>query len=314
MSTTVVGSVAFDTVTTPAGRRERMLGGAATHFALAASFFDEIRVVGCVGDDFGPDHHALLSLRGIDTTDVIRTEGGRTFFWEGHYSPDLRSRDTLATELGVFEHFDPRPREVSGADVLFLANIQPRVQLRVLEQVGNARLVALDSMNLWIEHTRDDLIAAIRQVNCVILSDEEIQQLTGQPTVIGSASEILNLGPHVVIVKHGGYGASLYTEHDFFALPAYPLRHPVDPTGAGDTFAGGVLGYIAAHPDAPLSPELFRSAMVVGTALASFNVEGFGTERVAGLTYTDIAQRADELVRMTRLGDVALPRRVESPA
>jgi sugar/nucleoside kinase (ribokinase family) len=314
MTTTVVGSIAFDSVSTPAGRRERMLGGAATHFALAASFFDSVRVIGCVGDDFGSAERAVLSLRGIDTAEIDHIVGGRTFFWEGRYSADLGSRTTVATELGVFEHFDPRPCGITGEDVLFLANIQPRVQLRVLEQAADARFIALDSMNLWIEQARDDLIAAIRQVDCVILSDEEIRQVTGQPTVIGSAEEILELGPGTVIVKHGGYGASFFTEQHVFALPAYPIRQPVDPTGAGDTFAGGVLGFIAAHPRASLSPTLFRSAIVAATALASFNVEGFGTERVAALTYADITERAQELIDMTQLDDVLLPPPVANSA
>jgi cytidine kinase len=312
MTTTVVGSVAFDSVSTPTGRRDRMLGGAATHFALAASFFGDVRVVGCVGDDFGPDERAILSLRGIDTSDIAHIVGGRTFFWEGDYSADLGSRTTVTTELGVFEHFDPQPRRITGEDVLFLANIQPRVQLRMLEQASDARFIALDSMNLWIEHERDDLVAAIRQVDCVILSDEETRQLTGEPTVIGSAEQILKLGPAVVIVKHGGYGASFYTQDEVFALPAYPLRKPVDPTGAGDTFAGGVLGFIAAHSQESLSPALFRNAIVTATALASFNVEGFGTERVAALTYAEIAERADELIDMVRLDDAALPPSIAS--
>ena len=307
MTTTVVGSIAFDTINTPAGRRERMLGGSATHFALAASFFDRVRVVGCVGDDFGTDELAVLSLRGIDTADVVRIRGERTFFWEGHYSSDLSSRTTLATELGVFENFDPQLPEVTAEDVLFLGNIQPSLQLRVIEQVSNARFIALDSMNLWIEQARNDLIAAIGQVDCVILSDEEIRQLTCRPTVIGSASDVLELGPSVVIVKHGAYGASFYTRNDVFALPAYPLRRPVDPTGAGDTFAGGVLGHIGAHSSASLSAELVRSAMVTGTALASFNVEDFGTERVARLQHTEIAERVEELIQMARLDGVALP-------
>ena len=306
MPVTVVGSIAFDAVKTPFGERERMLGGAATHFALAASFFDEVRVVGPVGDDFGEDEYAVLRARGVDTTDIEHVPGGRTFFWRGEYGWDLNSRETLDTQLNVFETFEPKLSDASrAADVLFLANIQPDLQRGVRAQCEAARFAALDSMNLWIDIARDALVAAIREVDCVILNDAELRQLTGKPNLVAAAREVLSWGgPTVVVAKQGEYGAALITGEEFFALPAYPLETVIDPTGAGDTFAGGFVGYVAAHPDEPLSGELLRRAMAHGTALASFNVEEFGTERVARLTGGEIAERVAALARMTNFVDV----------
>jgi len=304
MTTTVVGSIAFDAVKTPFGERERMLGGAATHFALAASFFDEVRVVGPVGDDFGEEDFAVLRTRGTNTDDVERVPGGKTFFWRGEYGWDLNSRDTLATELNVFEHFEPKLSPASReADVLVLANIQPELQREVRDQCPNARFVALDSMNLWIEIARDALVDVMRTVDCVVLNDAELRMLTSKPNVIGAAREVLGWGPSAVVAKQGEYGAGLITEEGFFALPAYPLENVVDPTGAGDTFAGGFVGYVAAHPDEPVAHELLTRAMAYGTALASFNVEEFGTERVARLTKYEVTERVAELQRITRFSD-----------
>jgi sugar/nucleoside kinase (ribokinase family) len=299
MPITVVGSIAYDAVKTPFGERERMLGGAAVHFALAASFFDEVRVVGPVGNDFGEEDLAALSDRGVDVRDLERLEG-KTFFWRGEYGWDLNSRETLETQLGVFEGFAPKLSENSrSSDVLFLANIQPDLQLEVRQQLPDARFVALDSMNLWIDIARDSLVAAIGSVDCVILNDAELRQLTGKPNVISAAREVLDWGPRAVIAKQGEYGAALITADGFFALPAYPLESVIDPTGAGDTFAGGFVGYIAAHPDENLSDELLRGAMAHGTALASFNVEQFGTERVRTLTAQEIGGRVAQLGEMT---------------
>jgi sugar/nucleoside kinase (ribokinase family) len=299
MPITVVGSIAYDAVKTPFGERERMLGGAAVHFALAASFFDEVRVVGPVGDDFGEEDLAALSDRGVDVRDLERLEG-KTFFWRGEYGWDLNSRETLDTQLGVFEGFVPKLSENSrSSDVLFLANIQPDLQLEVRQQLPDARFVALDSMNLWIDIARDSLVAAIGSVDCVILNDAELRQLTGEPNVISAARKVLAWGPRAVIAKQGEYGAALITADGFFALPAYPLESVIDPTGAGDTFAGGFVGYIAAHPDEDLSDDLLRGAMAHGTALASFNVEQFGTERVRTLTAQEISGRVAQLGEIT---------------
>jgi sugar/nucleoside kinase (ribokinase family) len=301
MSLTVVGSIAFDAVATPFGRRERLLGGAATHFSLAASFFDEVRPVGPVGDDFGPDDLEVLQLRGTITDDVEHVPGGKTFFWAGEYSENLNVRKTLQTDLNVFEHFDPKLSPAAQAcDVLFLANIQPELQLRVREQCTNARFVAMDSMDFWINSAREALERTIRAVDCLILNDEELEQLTGAPTTAAAASELLGWGLKAVVSKHGKYGAALFTEEGIFALPAYPLSEVIDPTGAGDSFAGGFVGYVAAQGDEPIDHDLLSRAMAYGTALGSFNVEEFGTERVARLTSDEIAERVGELHRMTR--------------
>jgi sugar/nucleoside kinase (ribokinase family) len=314
MPITVVGSIAYDAVKTPFGERERMLGGAAVHFALAASFFEEVLVVGPVGDDFGEAELDVMRSRSVDVSDIERVAGGRTFFWRGEYGWDLNSRETLATELGVFEGFQPKLSERSReSDVLFLANIQPDLQIEVREQLPGARFVALDSMNLWIDIAKDELVRAIESVDCLILNDAELRQLTGKPNLISAAREILSWsaaengrGPSVIVAKQGEYGAALVTSDSFFALPAYPLESVIDPTGAGDTFAGGFVGYIAAHPEEQLSDELLRRAMAHGTALASFNVEEFGTERIERLTGEEIAARVEELQQMTRFSGAPL--------
>jgi sugar/nucleoside kinase (ribokinase family) len=314
MPITVVGSIAYDTVKTPFGERERMLGGAAVHFSLAASFFDDVRVVGPVGDDFGEPQLEVMRARGVDVSDVERVSGGKTFFWHGEYGWDLNSRETLDTQLGVFEGFSPKLSEGSRAsDVLFLANIQPDLQLDVRAQLPHARFVALDSMNLWIDIARDSLVRAIEQCDCVILNDAELRQLTGKPNLVSAAREILSwspasggYGPRVIVAKQGEYGAALITRESFFALPAYPLETVIDPTGAGDTFAGGLVGYIAAHPNDELSDELLRRAMAHATVLASFNVEEFGTERVQRLTSDEIAARIHELHAMTQFNGAPL--------
>jgi sugar/nucleoside kinase (ribokinase family) len=302
MSITVVGSIAYDAVKTPFGERERMLGGAAVHFALAASFFDEVLVVGPVGDDFGEDELEAIRSRGVDVSDVERVSGGKTFFWRGEYGWDLNSRETLDTQLGVFEGFQPKLSERSRAsEVLFLANILPDLQLEVREQLPDARFVALDSMNLWIDIARERLVKAIESVDCLILNDAELRQLTGKPNLVSAAREILTWeGPTVIVAKQGEYGAALVTSEGFFALPAYPMESVVDPTGAGDTFAGGFVGYIAAHLGEGLGDELLRRAMAHGTALASFNVEEFGTERIERLTSEEISARVLELEQITR--------------
>jgi sugar/nucleoside kinase (ribokinase family) len=304
MSITVVGSIAFDTVETPFGKRDRMLGGAATHFALAASLLDQVRIVGPVGDDFGDEELAILQARGSNIDDVERVAGGRTFFWKGRYGWDLNTRDTLDTQLNVFEHFQPKLSEDSQeAEVLFLANIQPGLQLQVLQQCQAARFVALDSMNLWIDIARDELLEVISRVDCLVLNDEELRQLTGKPNLISAAHQVLNMGPpgpSMVVAKQGEYGSALITPDDFFALPAYPLHQVVDPTGAGDTFAGGFVGFIAKHIDQLHEHEVLRNAMAYGTALASFNVEQFGTEGLQDVHPPAVHERVDDLWRFAR--------------
>jgi sugar/nucleoside kinase (ribokinase family) len=300
MSVTVVGSIAFDAVRTPSGVRERMLGGAATHFALAASFFDDVRAVGPVGDDFDEDAWRVLRTRGTITDDVEHVVGGKTFFWKGEYQDNLNSRETHITDLNVFEDFKPKLSPAArDCDVLFLANIQPDLQREVREQCAGARFVAMDSMDLWINIAHASLVETIRGVDCVILNDEELEMLTGRPTVLSAAREVLSWGPTAVVAKQGKYGAALITRDGFFAMPAYPLEAVVDPTGAGDSFAGGFVGYVAATRGEEVGHELLSRAMAYGTAIASFNVEEFGTERVERLTAAEIDERVTELQHMT---------------
>ncbi|MBA2504529.1 MAG: sugar kinase [Thermoleophilaceae bacterium] len=299
MSLTVVGSIAFDAVKTPFGEREKMLGGSAVHFSLAASFFTDVRVVGPVGDDFGDAEYGVLHGRGVNTDDIEHVEGGDTFFWKGHYEFDLNTAHTDDTQLNVFGDFDPKLSEESkAADTLFLANIQPDLQREVREQAPDAGRVGLDSMNLWIETARDSLEKTISGVDLVFMNDAEIRMFTEEPNLLHAARKIIDLGPRAVIAKQGEYGAALYAPDEFFALPAYPLESVNDPTGAGDSFAGGFLGYLDSQDDAEDTGAL-RRAMTYGSTLASFNVEDFGTERVARLTREEVEERFDEFKAMT---------------
>jgi sugar/nucleoside kinase (ribokinase family) len=300
MSLTVVGSIAFDAVKTPFGEREKMLGGAAVHFSLAASFFTEVRPVGPVGDDFGQAEFEVLERRGVLTDDIERVEGGESFFWRGRYEFDLNVAHTEDTQLGVFGQFEPKlSAAAEEADMLFLANIQPDLQRQVRAQCGSARFSALDSMNLWIETAKDSLLAAIAEVDCLIVNDAEIRQLTGESNLARAARAAMAHGPRAIVAKRGEYGAALFTEDGFFALPGFPLEDVRDPTGAGDSFAGGFLGYLDSV-EGDLDEASLRRAMGYGTVLASFNVEQFGTERVAGLTREEIDERFAELHSMTR--------------
>jgi sugar/nucleoside kinase (ribokinase family) len=311
MALVVVGSVAFDSVETPFGKRDRLLGGSATHFALAASFFTEVRVVGVVGEDFTEEEFRVLQARGIATEDIERVEGGKTFFWAGRYSWDLNNRETLDTQLNVFADFQPKlsPESQQGR-VLFLGNIQPDLQREVRAQCTQAVFVALDSMNLWIEIARDSLVEAIKEVDCLILNDSEARQLTEEPNLARAARTIRDWGPRVVVAKQGEYGAALFTDRGFFSLPGYPLETVLDPTGAGDTFAGGFLGYLSAHAGEPFTDDLFRRAMTYGSVLASFNVEEFGTERIQRLTDGEIQQRFSEFKDMTHFDAIPFTRAV----
>jgi sugar/nucleoside kinase (ribokinase family) len=310
MSLTVVGSIAFDAVETLAGRRDRLLGGSAVHFSLASSFFAETRPVGPVGDDWGEEETEVLRNRGVITDDIEHVPGGKTFFWAGRYERDLNIRHTLQTDLNVFETFEPKLSDAARAcDVLFLANIQPDLQRRVREECEDPRFVALDTMNLWIDIAHDSLIRTIEMVDCVIVNDGELKQMTDEPNLVRAARAVLDLGPRVVVAKQGEYGAAMFTPEGFFGLPAYPLEDVVDPTGAGDCFAGGFMGYVAAHDGEDLSDELLRRAMVFGTVLASFNVEAFGTERIQRLEPDEIAERGRELQRITRFEDAPIPLR-----
>ena len=306
MSLTVVGSIAFDSVRTPFGERDRMLGGSAVHCALAAAFFTDVHVVGPVGGDFGEEHFGLLTERGIDVSDIERVPEGETFFWQGHYEYDLNVAHTDDTQLNVFGEFEPKLSDASrSAELLFLANIQPELQRQVRKQCNGARMAALDSMNLWIETARDSLTQAVREVDCLIINDAEIRQLTEDANLARAAKAVMELGPRVVVAKQGEYGAAMFTPTGFFALPGFPLEDVRDPTGAGDSFAGGFLGYLDGRAERlddghlHLDDSTLRSAMAHGTVLASFNVEDFGTDRVLRLQREEIDGRLAELRSMT---------------
>ena len=299
MSLTVVGSIAFDAVTTPFGDRPKMLGGSAVHFSLAASFFTDVRVVGPVGDDFTQTQLDVLENRGVITDDIERVEGAQTFFWKGHYEYDLNTAHTDDTQLNVFGDFEPKLSEASkDSDMLFLANIQPDLQRQVRAQCGNARFAGLDTMNLWIDIAKDSLLAAMSEVDCVLINDAEIRQLTGEANLARAARAVMELGPKAVIAKQGEYGAALFTPGGFFALPGFPLEDVRDPTGAGDSFAGGFLGYLDGECET-FDETALRKAMGYGTVLASYNVEEFGTERVSRLTRDEVDSRLEALRSMT---------------
>ena len=300
MTVTVVGSIAFDAVETPSGSRERLLGGSAVHFSLASSQFAPTRIVGPVGDDFGAAEYEILHARGVLTDDVEHIEGGETFFWAGRYHRDINQRDTIQTELNVFEDFRPKLSRASrDADVLFLGNIQPELQREVREQCRAARFVAMDSMNMWIEIAHRSLLATVALVDCLVLNDAELKQLTDEPNLVRAAARALELGPRVVIAKQGEYGSVMFTRDGFFGLTSYPTAAIVEPTGAGDSFAGGLLGYVAER-GGEADDATLRRAMAYGTACASFNVEGFGSERLYRLDRSEIDARVAELEANSR--------------
>jgi sugar/nucleoside kinase (ribokinase family) len=301
MSLLVVGSVAYDAVETPFGKCEKMLGGSASHFSISASFFTDVGIVGVVGGDFSDQE--VFDSRGIVTRDLERIADGKTFRWAGRYEYDLNVAQTVYTHLNVFADFQPKLSDESKKSrLLFLGNIQPDLQRGVREQMPDVELVALDTMNLWIEHTRDSLVRTIKGVHVVIINDAEARQLTGIPNLIKAAREILSWGPRALIIKRGEYGAALFTSDSYFAIPAYPLESVFDPTGAGDTFAGGFMGYLASQ--GTLDEGAMRRAMIFGSVMASFNVEEFGTERVRRLTHTEINDRFRAFKRMTHFDEI----------
>ena len=313
MSILVVGSVAFDTLETPSGKRERVLGGAATHFALAASFFTNVRVVGVVGEDFLPEHEAVLTSKGVDTTGIEHVPG-KSFHWTGSYVKDLAAAETLATDLNVFADFEPKiPASYRDTDYLFLANIDPVLQSRVRAELPNAKLVAGDTMNYWIAAHRDNLLKVLRELDILIINDNEARMLSGETNNIRAAKGVLALGPKSLVVKYAEHGSAAYfSPHSFgdnferkqFRAPATPQEEVVDPTGAGDSFAGGFYGYIAsrgAETGGKLTPEVFRKAMFYGCVLGSLSVEAFGTDRLQRTTREEIDQRFDHLKEISHL-------------
>src|SRR5438093_5667820 len=296
MSILVVGSVAYDTVETPFGRAERVLGGSASFFAVAASFFVPVSLVGVVGRDFGEKELAAFRGRGIDLEGLERVDG-KTFHWQGKYSYDLNSRETVCTDLNVFEFFRPKiPERYRRSEYVFLGNIDPVLQRDVLDQVDRRRLVACDTMNFWIEGKPEELKKTLARVDVLLINDAEARQLSGEWNIVKAARAIRAMGPRTLIVKKGEHGVLMFTEDGSFAAPAYPLEEVFDPTGAGDTFAGGFVGYLASAlgpTEAPPHPDdvVLRRAVVMGSTLASFCVEAFSLDRLLRLTRTEIDER-----------------------
>ncbi len=300
MAVTVVGSVAFDALETPFGHRDRIMGGAATHFSIAASFFTDVSVVGVVGEDFGDAELDVFRSRGINIDDLEQVEGERSFFWKGRYEGDMNVAHTLDTQLNVFADFDPTLSPAArSASILFLANIQPDLQRRVRAQCTQAHLVGLDSMNYWIDSARDSLIQTMREVDVVVFNDIEVRMLTGEPNIALAAKQIRALGPQLLVVKEGPYGACMFSDDGFFSVPGYPLERVVDPTGAGDSFAGGFFGYLDSLGTSSWSESDLRCAAVCASTVASFCVEDFGSDRLQRLTHEEIAQRFEEFRSIT---------------
>ena len=296
----VVGSVALDSVETPFGRADDVLGGSGTFFSSSASHFAPVQLVGVVGDDYPVDKLAPLAARGVDLSGLEQTTGS-SFRWRGRYRHDLNSAETLETHLGVFSNFRPKiPEQFRDAPFVFLANIDPRLQLQVLEQVNKPRLVACDTMNFWIESRRPELVELLGHVDLITLNDGEARQLTEQTNLIKAARWIMDKGPRFVLIKKGEHGAFMFTRQSIFFAPAYPLEDVFDPTGAGDSFAGGFIGYLASTGD--LSERSMRRAVVVGSAMGSFAVEKFSNARLMEITRADIDARVDEFRRLVDFG------------
>jgi sugar/nucleoside kinase (ribokinase family) len=298
MGVIVVGSVALDSVKTPFGEVRDALGGAATFFSVAASYFTDVAVVAVVGEDFPAEHLHFLQGRGIDTSGLC-VEPGKTFRWAGAYGYDLNDRDTIDTELNVFEKFRPKiPENLAQVDYVFLANIDPELQRLVLDQVESPKLVACDTMNYWIERKREELLTTISKVDVMIINDAECRELAGEPNLIKASHRVLRMGPDAVIVKKGEHGALMFKGDSFFSAPAFPCESVYDPTGAGDAFAGGFMGHLAKTGDA--SDANIRRAVIYGTVMASFCVEQFSVNGMASLTGDDIETRFLRLKEVSR--------------
>jgi fructose-1-phosphate kinase PfkB-like protein len=308
MSLTVVGSVAFDALETPFGKRDKILGVAGTHFALSSSFFTQVNVVGVVGNDFTETEMDVFRRHNINTDDIERVADGKTFFWRGRYDYDLNTAHTLETQLNVFETFEPKLSESSKNNrLLFLANIVPMIQKQVREQCPNAEFVAMDTMNFWIDSMKDAVLETVKVVDCVIINDAEARQLADEPNIHKAAKKIMEIGNlRALVIKRGEYGAALFTKENYFAIPAFPLESVFDPTGAGDTFAGGFMGYLASQVE--ITEDTLRRAMIYGSVMASFNVEEFGTERVDRLTHEEINERFRRFKRITHFEEIPFER------
>jgi sugar/nucleoside kinase (ribokinase family) len=295
-----VGSVAFDAIETPFGKTDKIVGGAGTFITLSASFFVKSQgIISVVGDDFPTDTLEFMNSRGINTSGIQIKEGEKTFFWSGKYHNDMNSRDTLITELNVLEHFDPIvPEAFSQADYLMLGNLSPQVQRQVIERMAKRpKLIAMDTMNFWMDIAMDDLRETISMVDVLIINDEEARQLSKEYSLLKASKIIRAMGPKILIIKKGEHGALLFHENHVFFAPALPLEEVFDPTGAGDTFAGGFMGYLAATDD--ISFENMKRAIIAGSALASFSVEKFGTTRLTEITESDMEKRMQQFVSLT---------------
>ena len=297
MEILVVGSVAFDAVETPFGQRQEVLGGSATYFSTSASFFTAVRLVAVVGEDFPGEHRDFLASRNIDLTG-LQVAPGKTFRWKGRYGYDLNEAQTLETHLNVFEGFQPNlPENFRDAEVLFLANIDPELQLEVVSQVRRPRLIACDTMNFWIAGKREALVRTLGHVDILVINEGETRQLANEPNLVKAARAILTLGPKTLVIKRGEYGVLVFSEHSIFSIPAYPLEDVFDPTGAGDTFAGGFIGYLAATGN--FSDATIRKATVFGSVMASFTVEDFSLDRLRRVSWQEIEARFRKFQALT---------------
>ncbi len=309
MSILVVGSVAFDSIETPHGSVDHCLGGAATHFALAASYFTDVRVIAVVGKDFTAEHEAVLTNRGIDTRGIERADG-LSFHWTGSYSGSLNEAKTLGTDLNVFSTFSPKiPKAYGDSEFLFLANIDPVLQLRVRQQMAGVRMVCGDTMNYWIADHRENLLKVLHELDVLLINDGEARMLSGEHNLVKAADKIMSKGPRSLVIKHGEYGATaFFSERSFpgtpklhpFRAPALPMAEVVDPTGAGDSFAGGFYGYVASQQR--MTPEVFQRALFYGGVMGSFAVERFGTERLQAVTKQEIEDRFRLFQEISHLG------------
>lgn len=300
MSIVVVGSVGIDTIETPFGREEDVLGGSASYFSLAARNFTDVHMVSSVGDDFPSAYSELLHSRGVDT-EGIAVDDGETFRWEGRYDYDMKDPETVSVTLGVLGSFDPVvPEKSRDADYLFLANTDPEIQMKVLEQVNSPRIVACDTMNFWIENKPEELKGLLGKVNILIINDSEARQLSEEPMMLRAAKKIMEMGPQFLIVKRGEYGALLFSREDMFFAPSYMLEQVLDPTGAGDTFAGGFMGYVASR-DKDLDFASFKKGVAYGSVLASFTVEDFSVRRLGSLQKEEIEKRYAQFLKLSTM-------------
>jgi sugar/nucleoside kinase (ribokinase family) len=300
MSLLVVGSVAFDTIHTPTAERDRVLGGSAVYFSYAASFFTPVRLVGVVGEDWPSEHTQMLQSRNIDTSGLEVKQGGKTFFWKGRYKPNMNDRDTLEVDLNVFGEFNPvLPSQFRDTPFVFLANAAPAVQLKVLEQTQNPKIVFADTMDLWINTAQPTLRQLLTKVDGLVLNDSEAKLLTEKENLIEAGRAVQKLGPKYVVVKKGEHGAIFFEPEGVSVLPAFPTDRVVDPTGAGDSFAGGMMGYLAST--GKTDPQSLRRALAYGTLVASYNVEDFSLDRMKQIERTDLDRRFDQYQTMLRI-------------